>query len=69
MKKTTFTATYTGEGSDNGKKFRWSFFKDGEEWILEDYEGYIRTLEKTWRDSVPVIHQILAGYRMEAEIS
>lgn len=70
MKTTSFNATYYGPGEDYGKKFKWSFYRDGKHgWFLRDYNGYERCLEKTWRDSIPVIKRILSNHNMEAEIS
>jgi hypothetical protein len=38
-------------------------------WFLEDYTGYVRTLERNWLDSVPRIRMILENHGMTAEIS
>lgn len=64
-KKTRFTAT------QNGQRFTWKFWYDSTArlWFLEDYEGYVRTLESTWVDSVPRIRTVLANHDMVAEIS
>lgn len=64
MRKTTFTATYK-----DGSKYKWAFEKDNYGWWLIDYEGVKRYLEKTWIDSVPIIHLILDNYGMTANIS
>ena len=64
-KWTHFTVSYKEDGS----KYLWAFRKDGKYWVLRDYTGYERTLEKTWRDSVPIIHTILDNYGMHAIIN
>jgi hypothetical protein len=64
MKTTNFKATYI-----DGTKYTWSFYRDGKYWYLKDYTGYVRTLEKTWADSVPIIHTILGNYNMDTKLS
>ena len=64
MKWTRFSARYK-----DGSKSVWSFRKDGKYWMLKDYTGYERTLEKTWFDSVPMIHLILENHGMSAAIN
>jgi hypothetical protein len=65
MKWTRFTAKYRKDDS----KHLWAFGKDGQYWTLRDHTGYERTLEKTWADSVPMIHLILENHGMFSEIS
>ena len=70
MKKTTFKAEYTGTGEDHGKFFTWKFWKHARSgWILEDWQGYERVLEKTWIDSLPVIQRILSNHGMTCPLS
>jgi len=63
-KATAFTAH-----DADGKAYRWTFWRDGDYWMLRDYTGYLRTLEHTWIDSVPRIKSILEGHGMTADIS
>ena len=63
--------TFTARNKD-GKTYRWQFWRDARPpayWMLKDHEGHIRTLERTWIDSVPHIHAILESYGMHADIS
>jgi len=64
-KRTRFTAT----DPNTDEKQTWAFFKDGAWWVLRDASGYERTLEKTWRDSVPRILLILDNHGFTANIS
>ena len=63
-KKFTITAK-----DSNGRKESWRFWHDGAFWFLQGPDAYVRTLEKTWRDSVPRIHSILENYGLAAEVS
>jgi len=70
VKKTAFTAIYQGTGEDHGKKYKWKFYRHPKHgWMLEDYEGYERPLEKTWIDSLPVIQRILSNHGMTCPLS
>ena len=70
MKKISFKAIYTGTGKDHGKPFTWNFYRDAKHgWTLEDWNGYERTLEKTWIDSLPVIQRILSNHGMTCPLS
>lgn len=69
-KTTTFTATDAA-----GNKYKWSFWRDPRAdnkkglWFLKDPDGYVRSLENTWIDSVPRIRTILENHDMKADIS
>ena len=65
MKKARFTAFKSGH------RYTWKFWRDdtSRSWFLEDYTGYTRALEATWRDSVPRIRMILENHGMTARIS
>ena len=74
MKAASFLATYRPHPSlnlpDAEKRFRWTYWKETNGfWMLKDPEGYVRTIEKTWKDSVPKIRTVLNNHAMEAEIS
>jgi hypothetical protein len=70
MKTTSFKAIYQGTGEDHGKSFTWKFYRDPKHgWSLIDYNGYERTLEKTWIDSLPVIQRILSNHGMTCPLS
>jgi hypothetical protein len=64
-KKKSFTAFKAGH------RYSWKFWRDAASqlWFLEDYTGYVRTLERNWLDSVPRIRMILENHGMTAEIS
>ena len=70
MKISTFQAK-----DSSGTSFRWAFWRDGGHgknagyWMIRDHEGYVRTLERRWLDSVPRIRLILSNYGLHAEIS
>lgn len=66
-----FLATYTGDGPDHGKKYRWYFYRDPQHnlWFLVDEKGYERALERTWNDSVPRIQEIISNHGMTCNIS
>lgn len=70
MKISTFQAK-----DASGAPFRWAFWRDDGHgkyagyWMLRDHEGYVRTLESSWLDSVPKIRLILSNYGFYAEIS
>lgn len=53
----------------SGKVYEWAFGKDGKYWFLRDHTGYIRTLEATWRDSVPRILAIAANHGFAVNVS
>ena len=66
-RKNCFTAT-----ASDGTKFTWRFWYDSRTpaaWMLQDHEGYVRTLERTWRDSVPRIQATVANYGLTAEVN
>ena len=47
-----------------GNKYLWKFWRSlglGY-WMLQDHDGYVRTLEARWIDSVPRIRLILHNY-------
>jgi hypothetical protein len=70
MKMTSFKAIYEGTGEDYGKPFTWKFYRDSKYgWTLIDFNGYERTLEKTWIDSLPVIRRILSNHGMTCPLS
>jgi len=62
--KTRFTAR-----DKAGKKYTWAFWRENGWWYLSDCDGYVRTLEKTWLESVPLIRLVLSNYDMTANIS
>jgi len=68
MRITKFTALLNSprQGDpENGKSFTWSYHKGGSGyWVLTDYDGYERTLEKTWTESLPAIRQCLENHCM-----
>lgn len=66
LKVTRFTAK-----DADGAEYTWGFWRcrlTGY-WFLRAYDGYVRCLAATWRDSVPRINGILANHGMTAEIS
>lgn len=68
MKVTTFHITYR----ETGERFKWAFWRDPRKpahWMLRDHEGYVRTLEPTWADSVPRIRLIADNYGCDCNIS
>jgi hypothetical protein len=68
---TTIRAVYTGTGEDHGKTFTWKAYRctASRYWVLMDWMGYERYLEKTWTDSVPIIQRIIENHGMTAKIS
>ncbi len=55
-----------------GKRYQFKFWRDTLRpayWMLEDYTGYVRTLETTWLASVPRIRLIVANHGMTCEVS
>jgi hypothetical protein len=64
MKVVTFTAK---DKSDKGHK--WAFWREAGTWMLRDYTGYVRALEKTWFDSVPKIKLIVENHGMSCNVS
>jgi hypothetical protein len=64
IKKKNFTATH-----GDGTKHVWKFFRDGGYWYLEDYTGYVRTMEKTWIDSLPKMRLCVENHGMEFTLS
>jgi len=65
VKTRSFTAFYS-----DGSKYSLSFWRDGRNgWMLRDHQGYVRTLENTWHDSVPRIRAVLENYGLTADIS
>lgn len=52
-----------------GRRFQWAFWRQDGMWFLRDHEGYRRTLEQTWYNSVPRIRAILENYGLKAEVS
>ena len=63
-KKKNFTAK-----DADGKRYTWKYWRRAGWWMLEDPHGYVRTLEKTWRDSLPHFHLILENHGLTANIS
>lgn len=52
---------------------RWAFWREpymtgvggatsGPCWMLRDLDGYVRCLERTWVDSLPVLRRIVENY-------
>lgn len=64
------TTRFTAKDAD-GASYSWFFRRDAKinSWVLGDYTGYVRVLERTWIDSIPRIHAILANHGMTAEVS
>ena len=60
-----FTAVYAADRSQQ----QWAFRKEGNHWMLRDGEGYVRTMEKTWRGSLPRINLCLENHGMETRLS
>lgn len=52
-----------------GKAHTWRYWKEGQFWMLEAPDGYKRTLEKTWRDSVPRIQAIAENHGLTVVVS
>ena len=66
MKRTTFSV----EHPDGPLRF--TFWRDSRPppaWLLQDHEGYIRTLAPTWIDSIPMIRRIVENYGGSCNIS
>lgn len=64
---TRFTVT-----DSEGTTRQWAFYRDGrtpQMWMLRDHTGYLRTLEKTWNDSVVRIQAIAANHGFTTNVS
>lgn len=58
-----------GTDSD-GRIHKWHFAKARGYWFLREPDGgYVRTLEKTWAESVPRIRVIFENYGLTTEVS
>ena len=64
-RKTQFKAAKVdGDGSE-----KWSFFKEGGFWQLEDPCGYTRVFESRWIDSVGLMNDCLEGHGLKGVLS
>jgi hypothetical protein len=53
----------------DGRVYGWKVFREDRGWFLVDHDGYRRTLEATWRESVPRIRAIAENYGFTVEVS
>lgn len=51
--------------ADAGRVFAWTFAKQGRHWTITDPDGYVRTLETSFKHSIPRVREILTNHAME----
>jgi len=64
VKHSAFTCKDT-----DGKTYTWSFWRMDNLWYLRDHTGYVRTLERNWRDSLYRIQAIVENHGFTANVS
>ncbi len=54
-----------------GNEYRWRFgrSKKSSLWYLKDPDGYIRSLESSWVDSVPRIQMVISNHGQTSEVN